>query len=75
MAQTLEAVRKRLRKLYLGKANIHAIGVRRSEKALYVYMHAGGKAETGDESILKKIRKQAAPYKVVVVREEPPRLA
>lgn len=74
-AETLEHVRRRLRELYLGKANIHGIGVRRSENALYIYISPGGAARAEDKGILKKIRKEAAPYRVIVVREEPPRLA
>lgn len=70
MAETLEDVKAHLRNQYLGKSGIHGVGIRRSENAVCVYMNAH--AGPDQETVLKDIEKQAAPFKVIVIREEPP---
>lgn len=58
---------------YLGKAGIHAIGCRSSLNALCVYLAPGSAHE--HREILRALEEEAAPFKVLVVEEEPPRPA
>ena len=66
MADTLQAVKERLKKQYLGKSGVHALGVSRAQNAIQVYLDA----DAGDqEATLRDLEQAAAPFKVIVVRE------
>ena len=71
MADTLDDVKKRLKSRYVGKSGIHAIGVRRSQNALCVYVdpRAGP-----SQVVLDEIERDAAPFKLLILLEEPPSL-
>jgi hypothetical protein len=69
-ARSLEEAKERLRTL-LGRGPIHGLGLRRAENAVYVYVHP--KVDIGVEPVLTEARRVAAPFKVVVVKEEQPK--
>ena len=70
MAEPLEGVKNRLRQHYLGKAGIHGIGVSHADSAIRIYLHDPGHPDR--ESVLQRIREDAAPYTVRVIDEQAP---
>ena len=70
MADTLLKVKDRLRG-FLGKGGIHGLGISRAKGAIQVYVSPGDDADQA--AVLAELKKQAAPYGVVLVEEEPPR--
>jgi len=68
--ETLQSCKKRLSHQYLGKVGIHGVSVRSSEKAIYLYISSPDSSK--QQNLISKIKKEAAPYKVVTVREERP---
>lgn len=73
MAQTLDETKDRLRDAYLGRAGIHGFGVRRAENAVCVYLQPQQTPE--QEEVLREVEAQAAPFGVIPVFEQAPRLA
>jgi hypothetical protein len=73
MTETLESVKDRISNRYLGKAGIHAVGVRRSTNAIMVYVQPTGDAT--QQWALECLRKDASPYKVVTRDAVPAKLA
>jgi hypothetical protein len=70
MAETLEEVKERLKGGYLGKPGIHGFGISRAQGAIRVYVSpASAPDQTG---VLEQIRKAAAPFPVIVIREDRP---
>ena len=70
MDKTLEQVKTDLSQEYLGKHGIHVIGFRRSKNAIVVYVEKD--AESGE--LYGKLRERAAPYDVIVVHDEAPKI-
>lgn len=73
MSQDLQAVKAELSRRYLGKAGIHALGVRPSENAISVYMAPGSREKY--KHVLDELQKEAQPFDVLFSEEEPPDLA
>jgi hypothetical protein len=73
MPESLEAVKNRVRQSFLGKAGIHGVGMSRARQAIQVYMSADGR--TGQTDVLEQLRKSAAPFPIIVIQEDRPRLA
>ena len=67
---SLNAVRKRISRKYIGKEGIHGVGMRRTENAVSVYLKATSNPQ--QKMILEEIEKEVAPYKVLIIEEEPP---
>jgi hypothetical protein len=61
-----------LRGKYLGKYGIHAIGARSKEDAICVYLTPGADQQ---ETVLQRLKSDVAPHHLVVVEEQPPRVA
>jgi hypothetical protein len=72
MQAPLEAVKERIKTRYLGRGGIHAVGMRRGQNMICVYVSSSGNSER--EQLLKEIREVVAPFKLLVVTEEPPSL-
>jgi hypothetical protein len=70
MSESLDEVKRRIARKYLGKAGIHGVGIRRAQNALNVYAKAD--ASPDQQQLLKEIEREAAPYKVIVTQEERP---
>lgn len=68
MPETLESVKDRISERYLGKSGIHAVGVRRKQNAITVYVQSSG--TDAQEGLLRELRDEAAPYDVLV-RDSP----
>jgi hypothetical protein len=68
--ETLEETKKRLAQGFIGLEGIHGIGLRRSESAICVYHTPGFFA--GQAGLLERLRREADPYKIVVIEEEAP---
>jgi len=68
MAETLEQVKERVSKKYLGKAGIHSVGLRRSQDTITVYYAPS--AEETQSQILEKLSEEARPFKVLKVQSE-----
>ena len=66
---TLETAKNKLRRKYLGEAGIHAIGVRRSEGTLCLYVDS--KSDPALQELLESIIKEISPYQVRTVEESP----
>ncbi|MCB0187422.1 MAG: hypothetical protein KDE31_24305 [Caldilineaceae bacterium] len=73
MRETLDAVRKRLSRDYLGKVNIHGIGMSRLENCIRIYVQIDG-SEVQQE-VLAEIVQAAIPFLVQIIDEQPPQLA
>jgi hypothetical protein len=74
MVTSLNNIKKRLRAQYLKRqTGIHGFGISPSENAIKVYMHSDKSLD--QETLLHQIEKDAAPYKVIAIFEEPPSLA
>ena len=72
MQAPLEAVKERIKARYLGRGGIHAVGMRRGENAICVYVSAPGDSKR--QHLLKEIEEAVAPFRLLVVTEEPPSL-
>lgn len=68
MSGSLEEAKDRVKRKYLGKAGIHALGIRRSENCLTVYMDPY--PDPDRERIMKEIEDEAAPYGIMRIEEE-----
>jgi len=68
MGESLKEVKQRLAGKYLGKSGIHGLGVRQSQNAVCVYVDADDNGE--QESLLKEIETEAAPYRVLKIAED-----
>lgn len=75
MPESLDEIKERIAKQFLGRAGIHAGGLRRSRGAVAVDLSAAA-CESAQpverELILKELRGRAAPYEVILIEEEPP---
>lgn len=69
MAETLEQVKNRVSKKYLGKAGIHSVGLRRSQGTITVYYAPS--AEEAQSQVLEKLSEEARPFKVLALQAEP----
>jgi hypothetical protein len=67
---TLKDARERLKKKWLGKHGIHGVGLSRAENAIKLYV--GPDSEIDSSELWLRIEKEAAPFRVIVVREEQP---
>jgi hypothetical protein len=63
MPESLEAVKDRISARYLGIAGIHAVGIKRSENAITIYVDPAQKH--AQQRTIQQIRKDAAPYRVL----------
>jgi hypothetical protein len=66
---TLETLKNKVRRKYLGEAGIHAIGVRRSEGTLCLYVDSESDPEL--QPLLESIAKEVSPYHVRTIEEGP----
>ena len=73
MAETLDSVRERISERYLGKAGIHAVGVRRSANALTIYVDSVDDDQQAET--LASLRKDASPYAVLTKGAAPAKFA
>ena len=73
MADTLDAVRERISQKYLGKAGIHAVGLRRSSNAITVYLQP--MPDQTQEQTLESLRQDASPFAVVTKDAVPAKFA
>ena len=67
MPDSIDEVKDRLRRSYLGKGGIHGVGVSRAKQAIRVYVSPQAEADQSD--ILALMRESASPFPVIVVRE------
>jgi len=69
MNASLNNVKKRLRAQYLkSQSGIHGFGISPSENAIKVYIHPDRSLD--QKAFLHQIEKNAAPYKVIAIKEE-----
>ncbi len=74
MTESLNEVKKRLRCQYLSsRSGIHGLGISSTENAIKVYMHSDTSID--QQALLRQIKKDAVPYKVIAIIEEPPSIA
>ena len=71
MDESIDDVKRRLARKYLGRCGIHGMGVRRSHSSICVYVHSDPSKE--QTSILEEISRDAAPYKLMIIREQAPK--
>jgi len=68
VSESLDEIKARVAKRFLGKSGIHSIGISRADNTLRVYLEAEPDSEL--EELLKQIRAEAAPYEVVDIASE-----
>ena len=71
VSDDLKTVKTLLSRRYLGKAGIHAMGMRPAANAISVYM-APGSGERYKQ-LLEDLKKEAEPFEVLFTEEEPPK--
>lgn len=69
MTKSLEEVKRKLSRKYLGKAGIHGMGVSHSKNAVHVYVEKED-PDGERQKLMEEIEKEAAPYKVLPVESE-----
>jgi hypothetical protein len=69
---SLDSIKQRLSRKYLGKAGIHGIGVSKMANAVRVHIGApkDPEEETRQNTIVEQVKQDAAPYEVLVTVEE-----
>ena len=67
MKETLQLVKSRLSRQYLGQHGIHGVGVRGEEQAVCLYTTS--RAELEASGVLAKIEGEAGPFKVLVIEQ------
>jgi hypothetical protein len=72
MEKTLVAIKEQLKAKYLGKEGVHGMGLSEVHQAVRVYVTP--KAGPEQKSLLEQLRKEAAPFSVIIVSEEPPHI-
>ena len=72
MPDSIDEVKDRLRRSYLGKGGIHGVGVSRAKQAIRVYVSPQAEADQSD--VLALMRESASPFPVIVVREDRPQI-
>ncbi len=70
MVDSLFDIKRNLSAKFLGKAGIHSFGISRSENAVRIYVDSEHEDELKD--VLSEIEKEAAPYKVLVLKSDRP---
>ena len=73
MHESLDEVRKRLSRDYLGKAKIHGIGMSRTKNCIRVYVQIDG--SEAQQALLTEIAQAATPFLVEIINDPPPQLA
>jgi hypothetical protein len=73
VSDSLSETKDRLRQHFLGRGGIHGLGISRAKKAIQVYISPAAAAPER-KALLDKLKKEAAPFAVLVVEEEKPRL-
>ena len=76
MKESIESVKQRLSQLYLGKCGIHGMGIRRSTNALFISINSIPPQNEADQAaVLREIELKAAPFPVMVIKEDTPSIA
>lgn len=70
---SLETLKNKMRRKYLGEAGIHAIGMRRAQGALCLYVESETNPEL--QTLLGQIEKEISPYHVLAIKEEQAKLS
>ena len=70
MERSLQAVKERVSEVFLGRGGIHGVGIRLSQNAICLYVHVV--PGTDRERVIEAVRREAAPFGVIIVEEEPP---
>lgn len=73
VSDNLEKVKTVLSRRYLGKAGIHAMGIRPSANAISVYVAPGSRER--HKQVLDELKRAAEPFEVLFTEEEPPKSA
>jgi hypothetical protein len=71
MAKTIDEVKAQVSRKYLGKFGVHGVGISRSQNAIKLYVDQGSEIAA---SRLKAIEQDASPCKVLIIREESPKI-
>lgn len=64
---SLESAKKKVSRKYLGEAGIHAIGLRRSQQALCLYVES--EEHPALQVLMKQIEEEISPYHVLAIEE------
>jgi len=72
MSESLAEVKARLAQKYMGKCGVHGVGMSRSHQAIKLYV--GPDSEIESSGAILEVQQEALPWRVIVVREEPPEL-
>jgi hypothetical protein len=73
MNETLTIIKERLKAKYLGKEGVHGLGISELQQAIRVY--ASPKEGPEQKRLLEQLRHEAAPFSVIIVPEEKPKLS
>lgn len=71
--ESIDDIKRRLSLKYIGKFGVHGIGVSRSQNIIKVYVDQDSEIESHD--ILSTVEKEASPCRVLVIREDRPKIA
>jgi hypothetical protein len=69
MHETLNEVRERIARDYLGMVGIHGIGMSRARNSIKVHVQIDGTQE--QQAIFTAIRQSANPFEVLIIEDKP----
>lgn len=71
---SLEAIKQRLSRKYLGREGIHGIGVSKARKAIRIHLiqNVDPEEQSRQNAVLDKLRQDASPCEVILTFEEMP---
>ena len=69
MNETLDEVRERIARDYLGKVGIHGTGMSRSRNSIKVYVQLDGTQE--QQAVFAAITQSANPFEVLIIEDKP----
>jgi hypothetical protein len=70
METSLENTKRQLSAKYLGRAGIHGIGLSQARNAVRVHVSPGTAQDAAGSSVLDALKRDAAPYDVLVTVED-----
>jgi hypothetical protein len=69
---SLDATKRLISQKYLGKGGIHGVGLSKAENAVRVHLSPADASDGSRRALLEALKRDAAPYEVVVTTEEGP---
>ncbi len=71
--EEFKEAKRRVSRKFLGTAGVHGVGVREEGRKIAVFRQSSpGEGDEEREAVIAEIKKEAGPFEVEVVEDEPP---